>query len=112
MMYYDFLLGAAIHASDLLPTFYIPMFDIKAFLKNYICVKVGDKLLELYAAVMNELAPLYQSYLSDLAVYGDPNHHPKPCPDNQGKSCSWTPAQPDTSTGRLESVFRVQQAPF
>jgi len=91
-MYYGFLLKTAIHAIDLVPTFYIPMFDVKSLLKNYMCISMGDKMLGFYTIVMKELAPPYQSYLSDLAEYGGPNHHPKPCPGNQGKSCSRTPA--------------------
>ena len=69
------------HASDLLPAFWDDTFDVKSFMQKYLCVESGF-LAGVYADIVKQLAPEYQSYLADLATSGDPNKHPKKYPWN------------------------------
>ncbi|KAH9905108.1 Alpha/Beta hydrolase protein [Xylariomycetidae sp. FL2044] len=76
MMMYQFGLKYALHATDLLPTFWTPSFNVSAFLETYVCALRGHGwIVRQLAAAMNQLAPLFQSYLADLAVSGDPSAH-------------------------------------
>jgi len=74
MMNYNFLAkyGAAVHASDLLPTFCNKYLDLADLLKT--CGSVPASLANrLGPYVKNNLAPAYQSYLKSHAIHDDPN---------------------------------------
>ncbi|KAH9998190.1 Alpha/Beta hydrolase protein [Xylariaceae sp. FL0662B] len=102
MMIYDFFGSAAKHATDLLPTFWTPTFGVEDFLLTYFCDipawKVG-----FFAGAVNDLAPLYQGYLADFAVSGNPSTHPH--------DSVWNTA---TLTGNGDKIeaFRVQVMPY
>jgi len=74
MMNYNFLAkyGAAVHASDLLPTFCNKDLDLAGLLKT--CGSVPASLAnQVEPYVKNNLALAYQSYLKSHAIHDDPN---------------------------------------
>lgn len=79
MMEYDFLSGRglAFHASDLLPLFFNPEFDIVPFLKEELPWYLRFLAWTL-AKSLNVLAIQYQSYFVSHAIHGDPNTGKKP----------------------------------
>jgi hypothetical protein len=74
MKNYDFLAeyDAAVHASDLLPTFCNNDLNVADLLSNCAHVPVADaRIIGPY--IRKIFAPEYQSYLKSHAIYGDPN---------------------------------------
>lgn len=74
MMNYHFLgnLDAAVHASDLLPTFCNNDTNVANLLIN--CAKIPWPIADLVGPYMKTtFAPGYQSYLKSHAIHGDPN---------------------------------------
>ena len=74
MMNYHFLAkyGAAIHASDLLPTFCNDNLNVADLLHK--CANISElKALAIGPYIRKTFAPDYQSYLKSHAIYNDPN---------------------------------------
>ena len=61
----------AVHASDLLPTFWNSEVDCAKSLPA--CFGVSDRDAKMIAGTLNTLAPPYQSYFASHAMTGDPN---------------------------------------
>lgn len=104
MLKYEFFatFGAAVHASDLLPTFYSPSINVTA-LKYYLHQRTGisDTLLGQFIDRLPELAWEYQSYLTSFASLG----LPKPAIDEAHDTMvAWNSATVGSS-GNLENVM-------
>jgi len=102
MMEYALLDGAAVHASDLIPTFWNPTFNVVDFLRHHLCIKPAKA--KVYSRFVKTLAPRFQSYLADLATSGDPNKH--------RKIKAWSKATVSSGGDALTNVLRVKGFPF
>ncbi|KAF2149660.1 alpha/beta-hydrolase, partial [Myriangium duriaei CBS 260.36] len=72
MMEYGFpTQGSAVHASDLVPTFWNRAFDLSSFFVKFLC---QDKdLAWIASSMMKQLAPFYQRFLAGFSINGNPN---------------------------------------
>lgn len=111
MMNYHFLhdlhllnqnINLAIHASDLLPTFFNQDVDVVGILEK--CHSIPRRLAKLAAGFVNIFAPAYQSYLKSHAITGDPNTYSRFPAD----SVKWPPATTDPSD-KHDKVKKVME---
>ncbi|KAL9619367.1 MAG: hypothetical protein Q9160_006047 [Pyrenula sp. 1 TL-2023] len=65
--------GAAVHASDLIPTFYSPYMDHDYFFSEFL--KIGWIKRVLVKKVFKDLSPLFQAYFVSHAITGNPNSY-------------------------------------
>lgn len=86
MMQYDVLF--AHHGFDALPLFWSTEFDLTAYLASQTNDTISPCVL---GAVVNGLAPSYQSYLASHAIHGDPNT------GKQTDTPQWNPATNDSN---------------
>ena len=112
MLSYGFLniVGAAVHASDLVPTFVNQDTDVPALIANCdqnILKQFGAKLVGGY--IHDTLAPEYQSKLISHAIYGDPNNISAP----GSQKVQWKPARTHSVDmgNQLWDVLKVEDLP-
>ena len=87
----------AVHASDLLPTFWNSHVDYAKSLPA--CFNVNPLLAKEIAQILKTFAPSYQSYFASHAVTGDPNKNAI----GRAKAHNWTAAS--VNAGRLTKVM-------
>ena len=108
MMNYHFLAkyDAAVHASDLLPTFCNNDIDVATLLHE--CANIPEyKALIVGPYMRTTFAPAYQSYLKSFAIHGDPN---KSAIKGAAK-VKWTPAT-TSAADKYDHVGNVMQPYF
>ena len=89
----------AVHASDLLPTFWNSHVDYAESLPA--CFNVDPFVAEMIARTLKTFAPSYQSYFASHAVTGDPNKNAI----DKAKARKWTAAS--VNAGRLTEVLNA-----
>jgi carboxylesterase type B len=105
MMHYGFFetYGLAVHASDLMPTFWNQDISYDTFF-NYIndTINPGISNVEAFLAYheFGSLAPTYQSYLASFATVGYPTAAGNDTP-------YWYPAKPNDDGDQLKNVMDV-----
>lgn len=65
--------GAAVHGSDILPTFYNNKINMENVFEQ--CMNVPTVLASMAAKYFVQFAPAYQSYFTSHAIDGNPNSH-------------------------------------
>ena len=104
MMQYNYLdyWGAAMHAADILPTFWTADWDLVGFLKNQLPAGYFTGLeANWVGGCIADLAPAFQSYFMSHAVAGDPNRYRR-----EGNPV-WGPAR-DGEDGQMGEVLDVK----
>lgn len=100
----------SIHATDLLPLFYLPEWDLYGFLKAFLGdnFPIDPDAFKLFLSYFTEtIVPSYGTYFTNQAATGDPNL------GGHFRLKRWDPAMPDTTgvkhTMQVNGLF---QRPF
>jgi len=110
MMHYSFFgaLGYALHASDLMPTYWNQDLTFDNF-TNFMTDTINPNITKTEAALayheFSELSSTYQSYLASFATVRYPTASGWTTP-------YWYPAHPDTTGDQLEKVMDVSYGVF
>ena len=94
--------NAAVHASDVLPTFWNKDISMKKVFTE--CGSVKDSfVVDAVAAYFNTFAPAYQSYLTSHAIDGDPNSNKR----GLAKLSKWRTASTSADGDKVTNVMRA-----
>jgi hypothetical protein len=110
MMHYSFFgkLGYALHASDLMPTYWNQDLTFENF-TNFMNDTINPNITRIEAKAaysqFSQLSPTYQSYLASFATVRYPTASGRTTP-------YWYPAHPDANGDQLEQVMDVSWGPL